>query len=230
MTLAPILFVAFLGGVIPSLLWLTFWLLEDRCQPEPKRMIFYTFVAGMLGVFAVYFPEKAVQPFFSEGAALFLWWALFEELAKFLAVYFVAINTEYFDEPLDAVMYMVTAALGFSALENAIFLIEPLRSGDILKTLLTEDLRFIGATLLHVLSSATIGIMLARAFYKDARAKKRALVVGLILATVLHALFNFFILKGGAGGTLWLFLCIWIGIIATLLLIERVKEPTKDYC
>ena len=45
---SPVLLVAFLCGLLPALLWLSFWLFEDKKNPEPKRYIFFTFLAGML--------------------------------------------------------------------------------------------------------------------------------------------------------------------------------------
>lgn len=225
-----VLLVAFLGGVIPAFVWLFFWLLEDRCQPEPKRYIFFTFLAGMFGV-AIALPlEQYAAGFFSGSFLIFLSWAVIEELLKFAAAYFVAFRRAVFDEPLDAVIYMVTAALGFSALENALFLWTPLHQGDIVRAIVTENLRFMGATLLHTLASATVGIFLALSFNLSAGARKQAAVFGVILAIALHTLFNFFILQQGAGATFWIFLCIWVGVIAVLLFTERIKQPARDYC
>ena len=82
------------------------------------------------------------------------------------AAYLAALRFRVFDEPLDGVIYLVTAALGFSALENVFFLITPAQGGDLLRTIVTGDLRFIGASLLHTLASATIGVSLALSFYK----------------------------------------------------------------
>lgn len=225
-----VLLLAFLGGVVPSFVWLFFWLLEDRCQPEPKRYIFFAFVAGMCGTIIALPLERYVAGYFSSGFALFLSWATIEELLKFGAAYFVALRFAVYDEPLDAVIYMVTAALGFSALENALFLWTPLQQGDLLRGLVTEDLRFMGATLLHTLASATIGISLALSFYKPASVRKMFAFVGVILAITLHTLFNFFILQEGSTATFWIFLCIWVGIVAMLLMTERIKQPAKDYC
>ena len=47
---SPALFIAILGGVLPALVWLAFWLLEDRCEPEPKRYLLGTFIVGGLMV------------------------------------------------------------------------------------------------------------------------------------------------------------------------------------
>ena len=228
MSVALIASVAFLGGFLPALVWLLFWLMEDRCEPEPKRYIILSFLAGMAAVPLV-LPLEQYTGGLESGFVLFVLWAGLEEIFKFGAAYLAALRTAAFDEPLDAVIYLVTAALGFSALENALFLWTPLHQGDILRGVVTGDLRFMGATLLHTLASATIGISLALAFYKKASLRKFFAFVGVILAIFLHTLFNFFILNGGSNSTLWIFLCIWLGIITLLLLTERIKQP-KDYC
>lgn len=222
------LLIAFLGGTLPALVWLFFWLMEDRCEPEPKRYIFYSFLLGMLAVVPALALEWAAQQYTS-ALGLLLLWATIEEVLKYGAAYFGALRLAVFDEPLDAVIYMVAAALGFSALENMLFILTPLASGEIMRSIITEDLRFMGATLLHTLASATVGISLALSFYKPAAARRAHVLAGLILAITLHTLFNFFILGKGSTEMLWIFVCIWIGIIAALLLTERIKEP-KDYC
>lgn len=225
-----VLLTAFLGGVVPAFIWLFFWLLEDRIHPEPKRYIFYSFVAGMAAVLLALPLERFTAGFLSMNSfPLFLSWATFEELLKFGAAYMVALRFAVYDEPLDAVIYLVTAALGFSALENALFLWTPLQQGELLRALVTEDLRFMGATLLHTLASVTVGISLALSFFKPAAMRRRYALVGVILAIVLHTSFNFFILQSGNSATFWIFLCIWIGIIAALLMTERVKQPIKEY-
>jgi protease PrsW len=234
--LTPTLFIAFIGGVAPSLLWLAFWLFEDRADPEPKRYIFLTFVLGMIAVWPVYGIEKSaalyVDPAFLAGAAaspaLLLCWAFSEEIGKFIAGLLGGILWPVFDEPLDAVIYMVTAALGFAAMENTLFLTGSLQLG-LLHGVITGDLRFIGATLLHTLSSATIGIGLAYSYYKPVGTRRLFALLGVILATALHTLFNFFILGQGGDATFGIFFCIWVGIIAILLATESIKTPAKNY-
>jgi hypothetical protein len=53
--------------------------------------------------------------------------------------------------------------------------------------------------------------------------------LGVILATALHTLFNFFILGQGGDATFGIFFCIWVGIIAILLATESIKTPAKNY-
>src|SRR3989338_6765603 len=72
-THGPEIAIAALGGILPALLWLVFWLLEDRCDPEPKRYIFYCFLAGMVAVPLVLPVEQQLSHFFSFSPLFFFW-------------------------------------------------------------------------------------------------------------------------------------------------------------
>jgi RsiW-degrading membrane proteinase PrsW (M82 family) len=151
-------------------------------------------------------------------------WAITEETLKFVGVYIVALKSKYFDEPIDAVIYLVTIALGFSALENTMFLINPLGSGDPLATLLLGDFRFIGATLLHVATSGTIGIALALTYYHTTMEKRLWLGLGLVAAVVLHTAFNFFIIVSEGSYLYQIFIGLWTFILGMLLVCEKIKR------
>jgi len=119
---------------------------------------------------------------------------------------------------------MVTVALGFAAAENALFLLSPLAGETFTQSLMTGNLRFVGAMLLHVLSSAVIGVFLALAFYKSKRQKLLFALLGVILAALLHSLFNFLILNTAEEHLLRTFLYVWIGLIVLLAVLEYVKR------
>ena len=150
--------------------------------------------------------------------------ALVEEIFKFVGAYFSILKRKVVDEPIDVVIYMITVALGFAALENILFLINLLIDGGITNTIINGNLRFLGATLLHTLSSAIIGIMMAFSFYHGKTLKKIYTFIGLILAIVLHTLFNFFIIKESGEKILTIFFFVWIGIIILILLFEKIKR------
>lgn len=217
-----------MGGLIPALLWLIFWQLEDRCDPEPKLYILVSFVVGML-IVPLVLPFQFWVKAHTSGTLMLFLWASIEEIFKFTAAWFLVLRSRAVDEPIDAIIYMLTVALGFSALENTLFLLSPISQGDTIQSLLSGNLRFIGATLLHTLASATIGIALAFAFYKNKYVQKIYAVAGLMLAIVLHTMFNYFILAQG-GGAFNVFLFVWIGVVVLLLFFERLKRPARDYC
>ena len=226
--------IALLGGVLPALLWLSYWLREDRRHPEPKKMIFFVFLAGVMSVPLVLPFEKYACKFLPEscsphniGIAVILLWAAIEEVFKFLAAYFVALRSKYMDEPVDAVIYMITAALGFAALENTFFILGPLLDGHLFEGLITGNLRFVGATLLHTVSSAAIGVAIALSYYKQAKLRHDFLILGLIASIALHTLFNFFIIQESGVHIFSVFGGVWLGAIVLLLLFEKIKRVRK---
>ncbi len=185
---------------LPGLVWLFFFLQED-INHDPKRMIAKVFFAGMLSAIAALLVEITAHNWLAsvtltipriveDNLSVFVGFALIEELMKFIFVYAIVRKSRYFDEPLDGMIYLVTGALGFATAEN-LFLV--FSSQNIQDAFTVIILRFIGATLLHALASGVMGHHWALGIkYKI---EGRAILVGLALATGIHALFNYFIFK-----------------------------------
>lgn len=226
MEITPLMvFLALLGGILPAVLWLSFWLNEDRLHPEPRGLIILSFLMGMFATALAYPLEKLIaDEFAGTDFQLLTLWALVEEVLKFLAMWAIILHSKYFDEPIDAVLYFITIALGFAALENAMFLVNPLGDGDALATILLGNFRFIGATLLHVAASAIVGIALALTFYEKGATQRLALCGGLLGAIVLHTLFNFLIIANDGAYLYQVFAGLWVIILGVLLACEKVKH------
>ena len=214
--------IAFVGGLTPALFWLWFWLREDNEKPEPWGLIILAFIAGMAVVPAALPLQKFAIDLYSGDNLIFVW-VVIEEVLKYAAALLVIFWHKDVDEPIDLIIYMIVIALGFSALENALFMFNPLMQGDYFNSLLTGQFRFLGATLLHVLASGTLGVCMAVAFYKSNTTRLIYSMVGLSLAITLHAIFNFFIMDASGQGILSVFLFVWFGIIVLFLLFEKVK-------
>src|SRR3989338_10341341 len=95
-----ILFLAFVGGIIPALLWLWFWLKEDKQKPEPKGLLTMVFIMGMLAVVFVLKIKKFIQANVGDHDWQVILWAGAEEIIKYLAVLIVLVKTNHADEPL----------------------------------------------------------------------------------------------------------------------------------
>jgi protease PrsW len=227
MEITPVTFaIAAVSGLVPALFWLWFWLREDKLRPEPLLLIAITFIAGMAVVpLALPLQKMAIELYV--GTNLVLAWVIIEEVLKYALAVLIILWNRAVDEPIDMIIYMIVIALGFAALENTLFLLSPLMSGDYLNSTLTGSFRFLGATLLHVLASGTVGVFLALAFYKSKVAQIAFGMIGLFLAIVLHALFNFFIIGASGETILGVFLFVWIGIIVLFLLFEKVKATER---
>lgn len=226
---------AFLGGLLPVLVWLYFLLKEDSRCPEPKPLILLAFLTGMLSVVIVLPLETIALSIFGGGTPLILAWATLEETIKYALAAVLILWRRAVNESLDLVVYMLTVALGFAALENALFLLAPFAQGLFLEGIVTNNLRFIGSTLLHVVASSAIGFALAFSFRAPKIIRTLAATVGLILAIGLHALFNFFIIEQEGAQTIYAFFIVWIGVVVFFALFEllryfRYRNLPKNIC
>lgn len=198
-----ILYIIF--GILPSLTWLSYYLRKDA-HPEPKRMIIKIFLWGALITLPVFFVQIGLayllakmnlNPAINSLIYWFLVIALSEEFFKYLVIKMKVINSPHLDEPLDIMLYMVIAALGFAALENILYLFSPVGQMSfnqlVDRTLVISFIRFIGATFLHTLCSAVVGYSLAISFC-EAKKKRLTLASGIIMAMLLHGVYDFSIM------------------------------------
>lgn len=213
---------AIVSGVLPSLLWLWFWLKEDNLHPEPKSLLTGCFIGGAVAV-AMVIPFQMATMEIADESLRYMVWAGIEEILKFGTAFFIALRAHDMDEPIDAMIYMITVALGFAAAENILFILGPLSEGDIARTIVTGNLRFVGATLVHVVSSAMIGLTIGLAFYKEVSTKILFAIIGVILSIVLHTSFNLAIINATALSTLKVFGWVWCGVVVLIILFEEVK-------
>lgn len=225
MTTDPkILGLALLLGVAPALLWLWFWLREDKEKPEPKGLITIMFIVGMISVIVVLPIQKFVQNNVTSYEWQIISWASIEEIIKYWGVLILLYKTNHINEPIDWPIYLITAALGFAALENTMFLIKPLLLDQTTVGLLTGQLRFLGSTLLHAVSSGIIGISLGLSFFMGKFIKRIYLFAGLMLAITLHSAFNFFIMEDKGNNFLRVLGFLWVVTIIIMLLFEKLRR------
>ncbi len=221
-------------GILPSIIWLLYYLKKDT-HPEPRLMILKIFFWGMLSALPAIFIEKGIflelqKLSLSYSVTIFLnnllGAALVEETLKYLVVRGKVSKSDEFDEPVDAMLYMIVAGLGFAAAENIFVMLGMIPSFLIHQTLLVLALRFVGAVFLHALCSAIVGFWLAVSFSRYREEKFRFVGLGLGIAICLHALFNFFIIKGGVMGFL-IPIAIIIGLSFVVSL--ELEDLKKNY-
>ncbi len=191
-------------GLLPSIIWLLFFLRKDA-HPESNKMVLKIFFYGMaiaivaalieIGIFKIIQGSwTKVFPFLFLILYHFFGIALIEEFLKYSVIKQKVLNNPEFDEPVDAMLYMIIAALGFAALENIFVLLPSGKPLFFLEVTAILSLRFIGATFLHALCSGVVGFFLALSFFKTKR-RLRLIILGLGIATALHCLYNFAIIK-----------------------------------
>lgn len=230
---------AFLGGLLPSLIWLYFLLKEDASHPEPKKIIVFAFLAGMLAVPLAIHPEQWSCGYFTHralaacasqslGFNTILSWVIIEEVLKYSMAAVFILWRHAVDEAPDYVIYMLTVALGFAAAENMLYILGALLNSAVLgghfaTSFFTGNLRFLGATLVHIVSSATIGFAFAFSMRSRPIVRMAAAALGLILAIALHTAFNMFIINQGASNTLVVLFLVWTVAVVFFAAFEVLK-------
>jgi len=234
-------FLVLVIGVLPSLLWLIFYLRKD-VHPEPKRLILEVFLYGMLVGFFVIFLGKLAKipaellkksgfPFLSAVFYWFLGVALIEEFLKYWVVKNKILRHPEFDEPTDAMVYMITAGLGFAALENVLIFFRELFPEKVLlfseEILILLLIRFLSGTFLHALCAGMVGYFLA--LWKFLGKTKIQIFYGLTLAVLLHGIYDFSIMEienEKLRVFIPLFVLIFLGFLVSFFF-ERLRKVSK---
>lgn len=232
---ATYIFYAITIGLIPALLWLWFWLHEDSTNPEPKHVLIISFVAGMFAAPLAALMQLGAQKLFPDGGFLFsgvfistyiIVWVIAEELVKFAASFY-ALRNKAMDEPIDPMIYLITSALGFVAVENTLYALQALTKGGVEELLSSGISRFVGPSLVHIVTSGIVGLSIALGFYIHGQRKRMYIYIGLFTAILLHTIYNLLIIVNTQRYTIIAFTSVWICAIILMLAFEIVKKLKK---
>jgi RsiW-degrading membrane proteinase PrsW (M82 family) len=210
---------------IPSFAWLWFVLAQD-VHPEQstdiaKAFLLGSFIAVPIVLVAIWGREVLDILLIPTSDTLnkFIFGALSEEIFKGAFVYWFAISTKRWDEPIDTFVYAATLALGFAGIENLAYVLNYYKDnfGAIQQLLV---LRAFTALIIHIISSFlfTYGLVL----YFKYNDKMNG--IWLALAGILfHGLWNLVIELSGIRGSgiivgFYFIICIplFIGMIFTI--------------
>jgi RsiW-degrading membrane proteinase PrsW (M82 family) len=217
----PTLF-AILLGLVPSLIWLVFWLHLAKGQREPFGLLFICFIMGGVSVLVATFLQRGAKGFIDDANTRMIVWAGIEEILKFGVFYFIAYKSDYAnDNALDPAIYLIAVALGFAALENIFYVLKPAQSFNVTASLLTGGLRFFGSTLLHTIASCFIGIFIA---LTPRQWRGIGILIGIAGAIFLHSTFNFFILKNDTASFLQIYGYLWVTAIISHVILEKLRR------
>ncbi len=212
---------AIFAAFIPALLWLWFFNTRDRYEREPKSLILKLFLWGVLsGPWAAGFNDMFTQiwgpvikgaPTFGLFAAfLFIMvyaMALNEETMKFIVTNNEVRGDKNFNEPVDGMIYITAAALGFAAGENTLYIVgsffqvfqSAVKAGVPAQGALTQafvaafgvlaPIRSLITAVGHVTWSGITGYFLGRVVVGGG--SKGLVTMGVLLAGLLHTAFNY---------------------------------------
>jgi RsiW-degrading membrane proteinase PrsW (M82 family) len=194
-----IAFYIFLSFFFPFL-WIFYFYKKDK-HPEPVFWLIIAFLLGISSAFISYYFQKNTVHFLKDDWQRYLIFAFIEEFFKFFLIWLFVFPQKVFDEPIDAMIYMMFSALGFAFFENLILSIDPkVQCLDLILSINPEVqcrvliliFRFLGANLLHILASSLIGY--GYAFFVKTR-RIFPLALSFLSGTFLHFLYNYFIIS-----------------------------------
>jgi len=216
-------------GIAPSIIWLLIFLKKDS-HPESNRMILKIFFYGALATIPTALIEVGIGSFpIGEILYFMVGVALVEEVFKYLVVKKRVVESSEFDEPVDAMLYMIIAALGFAAVENILNMFLLLKPQYFFDAFLVGGIRFVGATFLHALCSGLVGYYLALSFLYTKR-RFKIIAKGLLIAVLLHGFYDLSIIKieGMAKFIIPIIILIFLSIFVSLGF-QKVKK-LKSIC
>ncbi|MBJ7249441.1 MAG: PrsW family intramembrane metalloprotease, partial [Thermoleophilia bacterium] len=202
----------------------------DRFEPEPTRLLARTFLWGAgAATFIALVINTAVGFAIGETGAAVGSAPIVEEGAKALALLFVIRRRPGFiDGVHDGIVYAAWVALGFATVENILYYAAAWNEGGLGELTTVFVLRGLVTPLCHPIFTAMTGIALGIAIKRGGgRAGKIAIVlVGLLLAVILHALWN---LSAGLGAAPIAYLAGYLplAVIGIVLLIAGARRERR---
>ena len=210
------------AGLIPALLWLFFWTRENSEFPKQSGILFKAFLCGAIAVMAVLPVQEYIATLSNNMSVLNVLWAASEEVLKYLAFAVAILSARTVNRPVDYAVYIMVCALGFAGLENALYFLGALQSGDTAVFVLSETQRFVGTTLLHALTSSCVGMGIGFAFFGSKTRKVLYGLIGLCVGIFIHSAFNAYATAADTNFTIQI--CVlWAVAIVALVVFERLR-------
>ena len=214
---------------LPPLLIILYFYYSDRF-PEPKSSIIQVFFLGILLSLPVGFiNEIFIWSVEEETGQLLSYRAgITEEFLKFLCLYFLVSKRDFFNEPMDAIVYGVTISLGFATLENFeyVFFFEEDMSWD--DSLGIAAVRAISAIPMHGLCGVIMGYYLGIHCFTN---KGHYVFQAIAIPMGLHALYNYLV---DNEESFYLLLILFMLVYAKILhnkikAVQLLKKSEEEY-
>ena len=174
---------------------------QDRYQPEPRFFLFLSFVFGALSTYPALKMEEfglydlrigISDDLMLTGLFAFVVIGFSEEFVKFFFLRYVLYPRNFFDEPLDGIVYSVMISMGFASLENVLYIMNSQHGFHV--GLQIGLLRMFTAVPAHAAFGLIMGYFVGLSKFKPER-EQSLQFMGLSLAVILHGAYDFFLFQ-----------------------------------
>ena len=222
-------------AVLPALALMIFIFFQDNHEREPIGLLLKIFLLGILSVLPVLlfefiadfllkliFGGLGAVPYYAIEA--FFGVAIIEEFFKFLAAYLLTWRNKHFNYKFDGIVYCLFGSMGFAATENIMYLLTNSNSAVTLG--IQRGLLAIPA---HAMCAIFMGYYYGNAKYQKSYgnriAGRRNLLIGFLIASSLHAFYDFCLFTNM--GIFFLLFAIFV-VVADILTIIRIVKARKE--
>jgi protease PrsW len=182
-------------ALAPAVILMMYVYFRDRYEKEPVKLILKGILLGAIIIFPVglienyiiglgsgfaKIPKAAFDGFVVAGAT--------EEAFKYLAVFILIWRNRNFNEKFDGIVYAVSVALGFAAIENLFYVF----SGNSMQVGL---LRAFTAVPGHTIFGIVMGYYLGLARF-SIKSRSKYLLLAFIVPWLMHGIYDFLIMSG----------------------------------
>ena len=213
-----------LAALVPAVILFVRIYQLDRIEKEPHRLLGTLILCGALSALPAagiqFFASRALAGALNRRSAVFLLLdnflvvAVSEEVCKIVPVRLAAWKHPAFDYRFDAVVYSVSSALGFAAVENILYVLQ--------SDLRTAVSRAILSVPGHFFFAVSMGLLLSRAKQAECcgqlRRRRMLALLALAVPTLLHGLWDFLL----AAGSRWAVIAFYAFVAAFFI--------TADVC
>ncbi|PQJ82529.1 PrsW family intramembrane metalloprotease [Polaribacter glomeratus] len=197
-------------AVAPVMVIILYIYFKDKFEKEPILFLFKNFLLGAFVsilitfilsiVGSIIFTLTDYESVFQQFIKAFIVVALVEEFSKYIIVRYYAQTNKEFNEPFDGIVYAVMVSMGFAALENVLYVFQ-----HGVETGITRAFTAVPA---HATFAILMGYFMGKA--KFSKNKRTLNLLGLLVATLFHGAYDFFLFINFIPGTI-------IGAFASLL-------------
>lgn len=216
-------------SILPGFLIISYIYWRDRHDREPVFYLTVCFVFGMMSTYPAIKMEEfgmrdlgiynAINDPLMTFTFTFAVVAFSEEFVKYIFLRYYIFSKEYFDEPMDGIVYSVMISMGFATLENILYIV--IRADNIEVAFQIGLLRMITAVPAHATFAILMGYFVGLAKFSEARGNLY-LVIGLVSAILLHGTYDFFIFMQMKEFLVWFTLI--FGALSSLIFLRRHSD------
>jgi RsiW-degrading membrane proteinase PrsW (M82 family) len=220
-------------ALVPVLLWLLLFYVQDHREPEPLGYVLRVAAAGAVLAGAVAIPVLrlfARTSWLAAGPLTELLLSILvvgsvQEFCKYLAVRFTVFESDEFDEIADGVTYGTAAGLGLATMANLAFILESPSVAPV-----PAALRIVVTSLSHAATGGILGYALGRAkmLGEDTRVVRGYLVAVALNGLIAYALRE--VTRAGLAYRPWngLVLAAAVAVVVTLVLLRMVRPAAAQ--